>query len=29
MSKAVYAGTFDPMTFGHVDVAAWTGDRGL
>ena len=21
MSKAVYAGTFDPMTFGHVDVA--------
>ena len=21
MSKAVYAGTFDPMTFGHVDLA--------
>ncbi len=22
MSRAVYAGTFDPMTFGHLDVAA-------
>ncbi|HAL92115.1 MAG TPA: pantetheine-phosphate adenylyltransferase [Verrucomicrobia bacterium] len=22
MSKAVYAGTFDPMTYGHLDVAA-------
>ncbi|NCD21649.1 MAG: pantetheine-phosphate adenylyltransferase [Spartobacteria bacterium] len=22
MSRAIYAGTFDPMTFGHLDVAA-------
>ena len=22
MSRAVYAGTFDPLTYGHLDVAA-------